>query len=331
MKCTDFENNVNDFIDDELNKVSSKDMKNHIDKCDECKQLYEELVELKVMLSNVEELELPDKFAEELHEKLVEVSNENKVVSISDRFRKYKVIASVAAVVLISVVAIRATDFSMNFGVGSDDAADMAVNEAFEVELANDMAVEETTESASYEATEESAEEEVVEAVAEVMAADAAPAEAKLFGRAISNLNIETREEVTIEIASSTEVVSAYLEDSSFTVHFSESVGELSVLTENNKVTDFIQDIKSNFNVVLEYYVDYYEEIEEMKLLAVRYEDSIVDLSNRVENETNEEEKTNLENELKYVSSMYDDIRASLKGVSVNEGLTKIILRIISE
>lgn len=131
MNCTDFQKNINEYIDNELEDKLSNTLMKHIDECENCKNEYNDLLEIKAMLSNLEELELPKGFSEELHEKLEAVVLEDKkVVNISDYFKKYKVIISVAAVVLISVFAINTSDFGFkNNNMFKSSDFDMAEEE----------------------------------------------------------------------------------------------------------------------------------------------------------------------------------------------------------
>ncbi len=152
MKCIEFEKLINEYLDNELNKADSLIVEKHMENCEACKYIYEDLLELKSLFTDLEEVELPKGFNDELHSKLLEVANEDKESNVipferkthsldtderkthsldSDErkthsfrsyFRKYKVLASLAAVVLISVVAIRGADINLNSYYESSDS-----------------------------------------------------------------------------------------------------------------------------------------------------------------------------------------------------------------
>lgn len=147
MKCNEFEKIVNEYVDGELKQ--SIDIEEHISSCDVCKALYEETLELKEILSGLDTIELPDDFEDTLHDKLLAVSKEmnetQKVIPIRKWHKQFKILGSIAAVMLLSVLAART--FPM---MGSDN--DSAMNDSFEMNTQNIavMEVEEESSAASY-------------------------------------------------------------------------------------------------------------------------------------------------------------------------------------
>lgn len=141
MKCTEFEQKINEYVDGEL-KESVEALETHMASCSECRALYEETMELKALMADLDEVALPDDFEAELHEKLVAAKNEMTVVPFY-RHRAVKAIGSIAAVAVLSFIVIKAgsllpqmggdyDDANMNIAANDsmNDSADMAMNEA---------------------------------------------------------------------------------------------------------------------------------------------------------------------------------------------------------
>ncbi|MBI9015259.1 MAG: zf-HC2 domain-containing protein [Clostridiales bacterium] len=146
MKCNEFENLINEYVDGEL--MHSIDiLEEHMDECEVCKALYEETLELKKMLADLDMIELPDDFEDTLHDKLIEASRDN-VRPIHKWNRNFKLVGSIAAVLLVSVLAIKSLpqmgseDMNMAYNETSDDTAvaysmndsEAAMDDSFESE-----------------------------------------------------------------------------------------------------------------------------------------------------------------------------------------------------
>ncbi|MBK5251053.1 MAG: DUF4349 domain-containing protein [Peptostreptococcaceae bacterium] len=79
MNCEFDKTKINAYIDGELSVEEIGAAEEHIKSCPECKVLYEELKNVRERLSNAEELELPDGYEEEMHQKLLGLHDLNRV------------------------------------------------------------------------------------------------------------------------------------------------------------------------------------------------------------------------------------------------------------
>ena len=68
--CNEYEVLIQKAIDHELSKDEEAKLVAHLDVCDTCKATYEALKELKVCLGQMEEIEMPSRFHEDLMEKV---------------------------------------------------------------------------------------------------------------------------------------------------------------------------------------------------------------------------------------------------------------------
>lgn len=151
MKCNEFENLINEYVDGELTH-SIDILVEHMDECEACKAVYEETFELKNMLAGLDMIELPDDFEDTLHNKLVEASKDN-IRPIHKWNRNFKLVGSIAAVLLVSVLAIKSLppmgrdNMNMAYNDATEDNAaayamnesEVAMDDSFETESVVDV------------------------------------------------------------------------------------------------------------------------------------------------------------------------------------------------
>jgi len=72
MKCETIRNMISSYIDKDLNDIEKTELEKHLSECNECRKEYESLLDIIAVCSNLEEIELPQNFRTELHQRLVE-------------------------------------------------------------------------------------------------------------------------------------------------------------------------------------------------------------------------------------------------------------------
>ncbi len=109
MNCEFDKTQINAYIDGELNAEEISIVEEHIESCEECKALYEELKNVREMLSAAEELELPDGYEEEMHQKLLGL---NKLIDARSKKRikgiknyNWKQWTALAAILMVGFVS----------------------------------------------------------------------------------------------------------------------------------------------------------------------------------------------------------------------------------
>lgn len=118
MRCENCRDKLSLYIDNELDKDLAKEVKSHIDECDECKKEYEDIMTIKNMMNDLPQLELPKNFKDDLHKKLIEtdIEDDMEVISLKNKKDKkknkrrvnWKALSGIAAVLLIMVVSLSA-------------------------------------------------------------------------------------------------------------------------------------------------------------------------------------------------------------------------------
>ncbi|WP_053957539.1 anti-sigma factor family protein [Inediibacterium massiliense] len=103
MNCLQIQEMISLYIDDQLDEWTKKEVKNHLMECQVCKEEYEKMLEYISLCKDLPMIDLPEDFAESLHEKLVDVQKSTKRKSINKI--NWKVFTSVAAMLVIGITS----------------------------------------------------------------------------------------------------------------------------------------------------------------------------------------------------------------------------------
>ncbi|MDF2591111.1 MAG: hypothetical protein K0S75_577 [Clostridia bacterium] len=114
MKCENIKELMSMYIDNEINEVDKAKFEKHIAQCPQCKEEYEILKDLVLECSEIDEVELPQGFMDELHHKLIEAQN-NKPSKFTQFMRRTNWKPAVGAVAAVLILAI-----SINSLVGNN-------------------------------------------------------------------------------------------------------------------------------------------------------------------------------------------------------------------
>jgi len=105
MKCEVIQNMMSSYIDKDLNDIEKQEFEKHLSECQKCREEYQSLYEITTMCSSLEELELPSNFRTELHQKLLDEKNKNRLRGVFGR-RWMKAATGVAAAVLVIAIGL---------------------------------------------------------------------------------------------------------------------------------------------------------------------------------------------------------------------------------
>jgi anti-sigma factor RsiW len=70
MKCETIRNMISSYIDKDLNDIEKTALEKHLAECEQCREEYETMLDIIAVCGNLEEVELPQNFRTELHQKL---------------------------------------------------------------------------------------------------------------------------------------------------------------------------------------------------------------------------------------------------------------------
>lgn len=115
-KCDEILDLLSLYIDNELDEVSAKMVKEHVEECSSCKSELVQLYEVVKLCNDIEEVELPENFKGDLHQRLTSEKqklDDGKKILIM-RSRIMKTITSVAAVVLVVFAVQGFLDMGLN-------------------------------------------------------------------------------------------------------------------------------------------------------------------------------------------------------------------------
>ena len=151
MNCNKIHELIDMYVDGNLSEAENREIEKHMEECDDCKAMVEDMLSLKDMLGNLPELDLPENFEAELHNKLVEEASQNtldKKVKTGPWgfFNKYKyTLSTVAAVFVVAVILTTGGLDELRGGMESDMSYDTVQSteyaESEATEAAPEMAV----------------------------------------------------------------------------------------------------------------------------------------------------------------------------------------------
>jgi len=123
MTCKNIEDKISMYLDGDLPQIEVEDMNKHIENCEACKALFEDMKLMHELMVEMPQMELPEGFEAELHEKLVieakqmedlseeqEDQDDRKVIQFKvpnwKTFKRHsKPLTALAATVLIAFLA----------------------------------------------------------------------------------------------------------------------------------------------------------------------------------------------------------------------------------
>jgi hypothetical protein len=105
MKCENIKELMSMYIDNEINEVDKAKFEKHIAQCPQCKEEYEILKAIVLECSEIDEVELPQDFMEELHNKLMaaKVNKPSKFTQFIRRANWKPAVGAVAAVLILAI------------------------------------------------------------------------------------------------------------------------------------------------------------------------------------------------------------------------------------
>lgn len=104
MKCEKIQELLSEYIDNEINEITKKEIATHLEKCPKCQSEYVELKNIINLCGEMENIDLPENFETQLHTKLLECNKEKTNTTL--KFANYiRIFSSVAAVLVLLFVS----------------------------------------------------------------------------------------------------------------------------------------------------------------------------------------------------------------------------------
>lgn len=320
MKCNEFENLINEYVDGELTH-SIDILEEHMDECEACKALYEETLELKNMLTGLDMIELPDDFEDTLHNKLVEVSKDN-IRPIHKWNRNFKLVGSIAAVLLVSVLAVKSLP-----QMGSDNM-NMAYNEATEdATVAYAMNESDAVMDDSF-ATESVADADVQENSAMVTGMPEAAEAKALTLRMPSQVFVNEGRTFYLRNADR-ESLESFIETKVFR-NLEILPYQYQFYMESSTIDEFVKELKGNFEVTNELVLDYTYDLESFYTeynMQSEYINQLQGEYDSAEGEVKEEIKARIDAGI----SLLESYEANLDTIRSFDGYKQVIIIINEE
>ncbi len=338
MNCEFDKTKINAYIDGELSAEEMGVAEAHIKSCPECTVLYEELKNVREMLSNAEELELPDGYEEEMHQKLLGLNDLNRVKSKSTSKGKknynWKRWTAVAAIFLVGFVSYNVWNPS-GFNMKSDQY-DMAFTEEASIEAPQMM------NTAGSQKQEKGIRTEAIDSVEAEYDGETVNIEGrKIIRNGYVNLEVDSFEAVHDEIVFLVEASGGFIQDSStgkrhyggpenettlLNGHLNLRIPEKSFLTVYNKIKELgeVNDSSISGSDITFQYNDVSSQIDNLEVQEAR-------LREIMEKAENVEELLQVERELNRVRTEIDRMTGMIKNwdnlvsySTINVSLTEI-------
>ncbi len=134
MKCETIRSMISSYIDKDLNDIEKTELEKHIAECQQCREEYESMLDIIAVCSNLEELELPQSFRTELHQKLVEEKKKRNIFSSVFGSTGRKMATGLVAAALVLAIGIGSSSLlqgknlqlSQNAGAAPEYGTEMA-------------------------------------------------------------------------------------------------------------------------------------------------------------------------------------------------------------
>lgn len=170
--CKYVKENLSAYYDNELSADVRQIIEQHLSVCHDCSTELDEIAQIAQICADLTECDLPDRFRDELHEKLVAAAGEKTVINTERKkhsaiFRSKAFLSAAAGILLIFLVgsfykmglfspkavteAAMAAPSAMSSGVSADRGESYAMSQAPEAEQDNDNTMSEAPKAESKE------------------------------------------------------------------------------------------------------------------------------------------------------------------------------------
>nr|HPM00330.1 DUF4349 domain-containing protein [Bacillota bacterium] len=238
MKCETIKNMMSSYIDKDLNNIEKAEFEKHLAECEECRAEYESLIDIIAACGNLEEIELPQNFRTELHQRLNEEKRKRNFFSGIMGSKRMKMAAGLVAAALVIAIGIGGSSllFDNSMKMAQESAPDMGYGAApapaappvyYDSDLAVNKAKSRELEMASAEERGVAEDSVGMQFNESLMAKEMAPsqglegqaAESARSGRMVIrsgniSVNVENVDKAAAEIRQMTESSGGYVENS---------------------------------------------------------------------------------------------------------------------
>ncbi|MEA4847528.1 MAG: DUF4349 domain-containing protein [Clostridiaceae bacterium] len=126
MKCETIRNMMSSYIDRDLNNIEKAEFEKHLDECEECREEYKSLFDIIAACGNLEEIELPQNFRTELHQRLNGLKKEKKFFGGIMGSKRMKMATGLVAAVLVIAIGIGGSYLLSDNNMNMSQSADLA-------------------------------------------------------------------------------------------------------------------------------------------------------------------------------------------------------------
>ena len=114
MKCETIRNMISSYIDKDLNDIEKTELGKHLTECEQCREEYESMLDIIAVCGNLEEVELPQNFRTELHQRLVEDKKKKNFFGSFLGNKNMKMATGLVAAALVIAIGIGSSSLLFN-------------------------------------------------------------------------------------------------------------------------------------------------------------------------------------------------------------------------
>jgi hypothetical protein len=115
---------ISSYIDKDLNDIEKVELEKHLTECKQCREEYESMLDIIAVCGNLEEIELPQSFRTELHQRLVEEKKRKNFFGGILEKKRMKMATGLVAAVLVIVIGIGSSSlFDNNMKMAQDSGS----------------------------------------------------------------------------------------------------------------------------------------------------------------------------------------------------------------
>ncbi|HYF83986.1 MAG TPA: DUF4349 domain-containing protein [Clostridia bacterium] len=126
MKCETIRNMISSYIDKDLNDIEKTELEKHLTECEQCREEYERMLDIIAICGNFEEIELPQSFRTELHQRLVEEKKKKNFFGSILRNKNMKMATGLVAAALVIAIGIGSSSLLFNNNMKMSQSTDSA-------------------------------------------------------------------------------------------------------------------------------------------------------------------------------------------------------------
>ena len=141
MNCKNFQEQISSYLDNKLSLEEAKDLMKHLESCSDCKQLHNDLIKVKKILSSTPKITVSNNFTDSVMSQIYKIQHKKKDNIVHFSIKKYFAIAASFLFILSASVffVMQQTKSNINSSVIDSEAIFETYDNQFDYIYENDV------------------------------------------------------------------------------------------------------------------------------------------------------------------------------------------------